>query len=135
MYRSIWTTVVGFQRQILLYPLLQMHDFKTPSYDYYCREMRDTAFVDPRLVAQYYLMYGGIDDQTNARLAPIALENKHVSPEDRKIFEQHFDIKRLPEEFKFVFLSFLGLFFCSFPYFFNFVCLFSNNRSVFCSFF
>lgn len=86
--------------QILLYPLLQVHNLRTPSYEYYYQEMAGTAFVDPRLVAQYYLMYAGIDDDLNAKLTPLVLESKHLSQSARCGFEEYLDLSLVPEEFK-----------------------------------
>lgn len=86
--------------QVLMYPLLQVHNLRTPSYEYYYREMAGTAFVDPRLVAQYYMMYAGIDDESNAKLTPLILDSKHLSRTARQHFEKYLDLNLIPEEFK-----------------------------------
>lgn len=86
--------------QVLIYPLVQLSNMLTPSYRFFYREMEGTAFVDPVLVAQYYIMYAGINVREYPRLAQTAINNGHVSPLDRHTIDQFFDLKRLPDQFQ-----------------------------------
>lgn len=63
--------------QVLLYPLVQFHDFKLPSYQEYFRDYEFTAFVDPFSIARSLLFYSGVDP-TDRHISAI-LNNSHLS--------------------------------------------------------
>ena len=84
----------------MAYPLMQLHDLRTPSYEYYYREMDGTSFLEPRVVVQYYLMYAGIDVNKHRNLIDVVLNNEHVSPLDRDTVEQYLDFGKLPIEYR-----------------------------------
>lgn len=86
--------------QVLVYPLLQLVNTRTPSYERHYREMDGTAFIEPYVVAQYYLMYAGIDIRFHNDLTRITLNNGHVSASGRQIVEEFVDISKLPSEFR-----------------------------------
>uniref|UniRef100_A0A0N5AK75 Abhydrolase_3 domain-containing protein n=1 Tax=Syphacia muris TaxID=451379 RepID=A0A0N5AK75_9BILA len=86
--------------QIMVYPLVQFHNLKTSSYDYYYREMDGTAFLDPRGLVQYYLMYAGIDIKSHSRIVDIILNNEHVSTLNRQILDEYIDFNILPQKYR-----------------------------------
>jgi len=76
--------------QVLIYPLLHMADFQSPSYRYYHKNLEGYALVDPESVALYYLFYAGIDmdDEENRALLPYVLRNGHISEKNDKVIEE-----------------------------------------------
>ncbi|VDK44231.1 unnamed protein product [Anisakis simplex] len=86
--------------QVLLYPLLQMGNMRTPSYQHYHHVLRGRGFLEPRAVALYYLAYTGIDLRHESELIHSTLQNAHLSSLDRKIVDRFVDIDQLPHSFK-----------------------------------
>ena len=84
----------------MIYPLVQFHNLKTSSYEYYYREMDGTAFLDPRVLAQYYLMYAGVNLKAHYNFVDIVLNNEHVSPLDREALNQYIDFTTLPSTYR-----------------------------------
>ena len=62
----------------MICPLVQFDNLET-SYEYYYREMDGTAFLDPRVLAQYYLMYADVALKKHHSFVSIALIDKRVS--------------------------------------------------------
>ncbi|KAF1755430.1 hypothetical protein GCK72_021999 [Caenorhabditis remanei] len=69
--------------QVLLYPLLQMVDLQMVSYRYFHKRLDGFAFVDPRSVAFYYMLYAGIPLEKAKELVPAVITNGHIKPEHR----------------------------------------------------
>ncbi|KHN83204.1 Arylacetamide deacetylase-like 3 [Toxocara canis] len=86
--------------QVLLYPLLQMGNLRTPSYENYRRQLAGRGFVGPRMIALYYLMYAGFDMAQQSHLVDITLQNEHISPLDRTTFDEYAGLDRLPLNFR-----------------------------------
>lgn len=74
--------------QVLLYPLLQMVDMQLVSYRYFHKRLDGFAFVDPRSVAFYYMLYAGIPLEKAKKLVPSVLTNGHVKPERRGMVDE-----------------------------------------------
>uniref|UniRef100_A0A0M3IAQ3 Arylacetamide deacetylase n=2 Tax=Ascaris TaxID=6251 RepID=A0A0M3IAQ3_ASCLU len=86
--------------QVLIYPLLQMGNLRTPSYEYYRRALVGRVFVEPRAIVLYYMMYAGLNLLHDSQLIDVALDNAHISPLDRTTIDEYVDIDRLPHDFK-----------------------------------
>ncbi|PIC30929.1 hypothetical protein B9Z55_022012 [Caenorhabditis nigoni] len=69
--------------QVLLYPLLQLVDLQMVSYRYFHKRLDGFAFVDPRSVAFYYMLYAGISMEKAQKLVPSVITNGHIKPERR----------------------------------------------------
>lgn len=75
--------------QVLIYPLLQFHDLRTPSYQMYYDTYAGTTFLDPDSIAYYYMMYAGLDLEGKPHYAASALRNAHV-PANVRSGQRHF---------------------------------------------
>lgn len=64
--------------QVLVYPYLQMLDFRLPSH-----VMNARYFVSPTLIQKVWLAYAGLNDRM--KLASLIARNKHVDPRDSDI--------------------------------------------------
>lgn len=69
--------------------------------------MSGTGFVDPRLIAQYYLMYAGVDDDMNEEMTRQALDNEHMSKQTRYTVQRYVDLRLIPRSLRFVTIFFL----------------------------
>uniref|UniRef100_A0A183V7A2 Arylacetamide deacetylase n=1 Tax=Toxocara canis TaxID=6265 RepID=A0A183V7A2_TOXCA len=94
------TDLPKLRAQVLIYPELQIGNFRTPSYEYYRRVLNGRAFVDPRAVTLYYLMYAGIDLKRHRELINIALENRHLSSAQRAVIDKFVSVDKLPPSFR-----------------------------------
>uniref|UniRef100_A0A1I7U419 Abhydrolase_3 domain-containing protein n=1 Tax=Caenorhabditis tropicalis TaxID=1561998 RepID=A0A1I7U419_9PELO len=74
--------------QVLLYPLLQMVDLQMVSYRYFHKRLDGFAFVDPRSVAFYYMLYAGVPVEQAKRLVPSVITNGHIKPEHRDTLDE-----------------------------------------------
>lgn len=74
--------------QVLLYPLLQLVDLQMVSYRYFHKRLDGFAFVDPRSVAFYYMLYAGIPMEKAKSLVESVITNGHVKPEHREKVDQ-----------------------------------------------
>uniref|UniRef100_A0A1I8BKB4 Alpha/beta hydrolase fold-3 domain-containing protein n=1 Tax=Meloidogyne hapla TaxID=6305 RepID=A0A1I8BKB4_MELHA len=85
--------------QILIYPVIHMLDFQSPSYQLYYRTYPGTGLLNPKMLARWYLFYLGIEPtQQNINLM---IKNQHLSPEllnDDKLCSI-LDPENLPKEF------------------------------------
>ncbi|MFH4974424.1 hypothetical protein AB6A40_001133 [Gnathostoma spinigerum] len=86
--------------QVLIYPLLQFANMQLPSYLHYYNEMQQLAFLDPELVAFYYLMYAGVDVINHPKYAHSTLQNCHLSRLDREKLSSFLNLDDLPPLFR-----------------------------------
>ena len=63
--------------QVLAYPVTNVTDFQTPSYQYFERKYRNTAIIQPRIFSTMVLTYLGIEAQWK-RTEKVLL-NRHIS--------------------------------------------------------
>lgn len=87
--------------QILIYPLVQVHNLRTPSYEYFYRVMAGTGFIEPRLIAQYYLMYAGVEGKLNEQMTRLVLDNEHLSQQARVSIQPYVDLRLVPPSFRY----------------------------------
>lgn len=63
--------------QVLIYPVTDVTDFQTPSYQYYERKYRNTAIIQPTIFSTMVLLYLGIEARWNRNKK--VLLNRHIS--------------------------------------------------------
>uniref|UniRef100_A0A7E4WCC3 Abhydrolase_3 domain-containing protein n=1 Tax=Panagrellus redivivus TaxID=6233 RepID=A0A7E4WCC3_PANRE len=86
--------------QVLVYPVTNVTDFQSPSYQYYHRAYKGAGLLNPKIFARMVLLYLGIDaSKKNVRLV---MKNKHIpsdvraSKEYRAVTDHHL----LPQSFR-----------------------------------
>ncbi|CAK5056040.1 unnamed protein product [Meloidogyne enterolobii] len=85
--------------QILIYPVIHMLDFQSPSYQLYYRIYPRTGLLNPKMLARWYLFYLGIEPtQKNINLM---IKNQHLSPKllNEAKLSSILDPEKLPKEF------------------------------------
>lgn len=86
--------------QIMIYPVINVTDFQSPSYQYYDKMYKGTGLLNPKLFARMILIYLGID--ANPKNVQLVTENKHLSREIRENKEYQIltDHELLPKSFR-----------------------------------
>ncbi|CAD5234462.1 unnamed protein product [Bursaphelenchus xylophilus] len=65
--------------QILVYPVIHMFDFLSPSYQLYYYRYKGTALLNPYSLARWYLMYVGIEP--SMKNIKLMIKNQHLHKE------------------------------------------------------
>lgn len=89
------------QLQVLIYPMMQLVDFLSPSCQLVDRELNGMSFLKTVQVARLWLIYLGIDTS----YLPVLLANNHTSKQIRSDQDWsrilgHLDHDKLPEAYK-----------------------------------
>uniref|UniRef100_A0AC34QX52 Alpha/beta hydrolase fold-3 domain-containing protein n=1 Tax=Panagrolaimus sp. JU765 TaxID=591449 RepID=A0AC34QX52_9BILA len=86
--------------QVLIYPITNLTDFQTPSYQYYERKYRSTAIIQPRIFVTLMMFYLGIYPKWGRSVD--VLLNKHISRDVKKLefYQKTVDHKLIPPEFR-----------------------------------
>lgn len=65
-----------FQRQVLIYPVIHIFNFRAPSYQYYYERYRGTGLLNPRMLTRWFLMYLGLEP--TKQLVNAVIRNQHI---------------------------------------------------------
>ncbi|CAL1545573.1 unnamed protein product [Lymnaea stagnalis] len=84
--------------QVLTYPALQAFDLRLPSY---VDNNTTMPILSARVMAGFYSLYMGLDENKTDNYATIISENRHLSPQIRESkFSDYVNVKLLPKMFR-----------------------------------